>query len=177
MISSWQDTLRVALSVALLYPFVILSVRIAGKRSTASMNNYDWIFTVAMGSIVASGILSKEVAVTDSMAATALLLGFQWITTKLGVKTGWASRAIRARPTLLYYRGEFQRGAMISERVSRDDMEKAARRQGCSDMGQVEAIVMEADASLSVMRKIDGPSGLVRQVRKGMDEGELNPES
>lgn len=163
---SWQELLRISISALILYPFVILSVRITGKRSTSKMNNFDWIVTVAMGSMVGSGILLKDVVIADAMVAISLLLGFQYIVTKISSHSDFVSKAVHASPTLLYYNGTFLTANMKKERLTQGEIESVVRTEGYSSLSEIGAVIIETDASLSVLPKIEGQTDLLDKVLK-----------
>lgn len=56
-VNSWNDIGDAVLSAILFYILIVLAVRLFGKRSTAQLNNFDWIINITVGSLVASGIL------------------------------------------------------------------------------------------------------------------------
>ena len=117
LIDEWQQIVRAVVSAALLYGFVILSVRVSGKRSTSQMNNFDWVVTVAIDSLMASGILLKDVSLLESMIAIATLLGLQFLLTWLMLRWQPLEDLVRADPRLLFHEGEFLWEAMRRERV------------------------------------------------------------
>ena len=162
---SWQELFRVAVSALLVYPFVILSVRISGKRSTSKMNNFDWIVTVAMGSIVGSAILLKDVVMIEVFLSISMLLGLQYVVTKASTRFPAVSRAVRARPALLFFDGLFQEQTMAKERITKEEIKSAIRASGFCNLSEVGAVIMEADASLSVLQKTDNRPGLLDEVR------------
>ena len=55
--TSWHQLAAITVKAVLAYATVVAAIRICGNRSTSRMNNFDWIVTVAMGSIVATGVL------------------------------------------------------------------------------------------------------------------------
>jgi len=148
-----QDIGTTLLSTIALYVLVVLFIRLSGKRSTSQMNNFDWIVTVAMGSLMATGILSETVPMTEAAAAIALLLALQWLLTKVIVHFPAVGRVVRARPALLYHEGEFQDEAMARERVSKYEILQAIRGDGYADLKEVQSVILEADASMSVLRR------------------------
>lgn len=151
---SLDNLLRVALSVPLLYFAVIGFIRISGKRSTSQMNNFDWIVTVAMGSLVASGIVLKNVAVAEVWLAIVLLLALQYVVTRSIMHNETLSNLVRAEPTLLLHKGIFIRAAMEAERVSEKEIRAAIRGSGIQDIDQVWAVTLETDATFSVLRRV-----------------------
>ena len=48
---SWDRLQNVAIAAVFFYAFIVLLVRVLGKRTTSQMNNFDWIITIAVGSL------------------------------------------------------------------------------------------------------------------------------
>lgn len=149
LFQSWTELGRVAGTAVATYIFIILAVRISGKRSTSKMNNFDWIVTVAMGSIAGSIVLLKDVVLLDGFMAVGSLLALQFLTTKLSVHYPFVRNLLVAAPTLLYYRGEFVEDVLVKERVNRAEILSAARQQGYSDLDGIVAVILEPSAGLS----------------------------
>lgn len=53
---------RVLLTGAVIYAFLVLSVRLSGKRTLAKLNAFDLVVTVALGSVLATVVISRDVA-------------------------------------------------------------------------------------------------------------------
>ena len=171
---SLSSILGVIISAAIIYVAVVAFVRISGKRSTAQMNNFDWLVTVAMGSLMASGILANNVSVADSVAAIGTLLGLQWLLTRAMIQWRVISRTVRAAPALLFHGTEFQPEAMRRERISRYEMLAAVRGAGYADMKQVQSVILEADGTISVLPYTDAdPENPALQDVHGLESGAL----
>ncbi len=82
-IKSWNDIGDAVLSALLFYVVIVVMVRIVGIRSTAQLNNFDWIINVTVGSIAASGILLDSVPALRAVAAIISLAALQFTLTWL----------------------------------------------------------------------------------------------
>lgn len=148
---SWDSLFKILVGSLVGYVVLILFVRIAGKRSTSRMNNFDWIVTVAVGSVMASMAILEDVTVSDGALAMALLLGFQFLLTTATARWQWAERLFSASPTVLYAHGEFRRAAMKSQRISEQEIISAVRESGQGSLQAVHAVILEPDAQLSIV--------------------------
>lgn len=165
--NSPESILKVLIATPLVYIAVIIFIRLSGKRSTSQMNSFDWIVTVAMGSLVASPILLKGIGILEALLAIAMLLGLQWLLTAVIVRHAPAARLVKARPTILLYRGEFQSDAMRGERVSEQEVLAAIRESGLADPSHAEAVILESDAQLSVISRSSDPrSGAIDELKR-----------
>lgn len=74
---NWSGIWRVGITALVIYAALILILQIAGKRSLAKLNIFDLVVTVALGSILASIILTKSIAIAEGFAAFIALAGLQ----------------------------------------------------------------------------------------------------
>jgi uncharacterized membrane protein YcaP (DUF421 family) len=140
----------------LAYASLIILLRVTGKRTLSKMNAFDFVVTVALGSTLATVLLSREVTLAQGVTALALLIGLQLIITWLSVRVRWVRRLITGEPSLLLYRGEFLDDALKRARVTRDEVRAAVRGSGLATLDQTEAVVLETDGSFSVVRSGNG---------------------
>lgn len=149
--------IRVLISAVFAYALVVTGVRLAGKRATSQMNNFDWIVTVAIGSIVGSTIVLRDLPLIEGLAAIATLLVAQGLVTKASTLWDPVSVAMYAEPTILYFSDRFVESAMAKERVTKQEILAAVRQAGYHTLEQVGAVVLETDAKLSVLPAADEP--------------------
>lgn len=145
------DLPRIAVSAVVVYVVVILFIRASGKRSTSQMNNFDWILTVAMGSLLASGIMQSTVTLVELFLAVGLLLSLQYLVTRFLPKSRVLRAVVKPSPRLLFYHGRFLHKDMRDERISELEVMAAIRSAGICRLEDVGAIVLETDATLTVL--------------------------
>ena len=150
--SNWSGLLRVLIVGTLAYVALVLLLRVSGKRTLSKMNAFDFIVTVALGSTLATVLLSKDVALAEGITAFALLIGLQYIITWLSVRFSFVGNLVKAEPSLLFFQGEFLQEAMQRERVTESEVCAAARSQGLADLAEARAIVLETDGSMTVLK-------------------------
>lgn len=152
------DAWQITLGAPLVYVAVIVLVRLSGKRTTSQMNGFDWVVTVAAGSLMASGILPGGATAAEAVMAIALLVGLQWLVTRAVSRSGAAQSLVKATPRLLLRDGAFLRDAMREERISEAEVRAAVRAAGKTRLEDIEWVILETDASLSVAVKTDASS-------------------
>ena len=155
---NWANLLRTFIIGILAYSALVFLLRISGKRTLSKMNAFDFVVTVALGSTLATILLSKDVALAEGIVALGTLIGLQFVITWLSVRSSWFSHLVKSEPTLLLYQGEFLRDAMKRQRVTQREVEAAVRLQGNTAIESVEAVVLETDSSFSVLKKGSGES-------------------
>ncbi len=136
--------------VALLW--VVLLVRIVGLRSFSKMTSFDFVMTIAMGSLVAGASQSKGwPTFVQTLAAMAALFVVQFVAARLRQASEKASNLIQNEPVVLMRDGEFDEKALEVTRVSREDIYAKLREANVTAMKNVRAVVLETTGDVSVL--------------------------
>lgn len=152
---SWFGLLRVLVVGTLAYATLVLLLRVSGKRTLSKMNAFDLVVTVALGSTLATIILSKDVALAEGVLAFALLIVLQLAITWLSVRSERFQALLKAQPRLLLHRGRLLPEALRRERVTEEEVRAALRAQGTASLEEVDAVVLETDGTFSVLREVN----------------------
>lgn len=162
----WQGLLRTVLVGALAYVSLVLLLRVSGKRTLSKLNAFDLVVTVALGSTLATVLLSQDVALAEGVAAFALLIGLQWVITWCSVRSQRFAQLVKAEPRLLYYKGRFLADALKRERITETELRAAVRAAGALSMESVDAVVLETDGSVAVIvEPTQGPPTALKGVQ------------
>ncbi|MGB3796910.1 MAG: YetF domain-containing protein [Alteraurantiacibacter sp.] len=145
----------VAISAVFFYFFIVILVRVVGKRTTSQLNNFDWIINITVGSLAASGILLRDVGLLDAGLAIAVLATLQMLTTWSVLRSKLVSKIVKAQPVLLTHKGEFLRDAMRNERISEEEICSALRAHGMYDVADANWIILETNGELVVIPRDD----------------------
>ncbi len=144
--------LRGTLLSAVALFWIVLLVRIAGLSSFSKMTNFDFVMTIAMGSLLASSSQSSTwAAFTQSLAAIATLFVVQVFLARARLRWPRVREALQNRPVLLMRDGHFLEHEMRAQRVSRGDLLEKLRGANVSDLSTVRAVVLETTGDVSVL--------------------------
>lgn len=164
---SWDGLGRVLIVAPIAYIALIVILRVSGKRTLSKLNAFDFVVTVALGSTLATVLLSKSVALAEGILALALLVLLQFVIAWVSVRSTRFSRLVKAEPALLAHRGRFLDDALRRERVTREEVLAAIRGQGVGGLDQAAAVVLETDGSISVLKDVpDDAPGALAGVRR-----------
>ncbi|MBV6624519.1 MAG: DUF421 domain-containing protein [Rivularia sp. (in: Bacteria)] len=158
MFNNWESLQHTLVVGTLGYIAMIFLLRISGKRTLSKWNSFDFIVTIAFGSILASILLSTNTSLAQGILAIALLVFFQFIITWISVRSNIFRGWVKAEPTLLLFRGEFQHHAMRHQRVTEGEVLAALRENGMGALEDAEAVILETDGSFSVIKKLENSS-------------------
>ena len=164
---SWSDVLRTLLVGATSYLTLIVVLRASGKRTLSQLNAFDFVVTVALGSILATILLSSDVSWAEGTAALVLLAALQFV---LAWSTSrWRSlrSVVTSSPRLLLWEGVLDAEALRKARLSPAEVRQAVRSSGSGDVADIAAVVLEGDGSLSVISRSQlGDASALEDVRR-----------
>jgi uncharacterized membrane protein YcaP (DUF421 family) len=148
---NWSGLGRIAVVGPLAYVALLITLRISGKRTLSKMNAFDLVVTVALGSTLATIILSSDVALAEGVLALVVLVALQFIVSWSSVRSATVSNLIKAEPVLLLHHGRLLGEQMRTARVVEDEIAAAVREQGFASFEDVDAVILETDGSFSVV--------------------------
>lgn len=151
---NWNDVIDTALSTVLFYILIVILVRVFGKRSTAQLNNFDWIINITVGSLAASGILLDSVPALRATVAIVVIMILQFILTWVVIRSKFAAHLVKASPTLLTHKGQYIHSALRETRISKEEICSALRQHGLAK-NDANWVVLETDGRLTVIPKQD----------------------
>ena len=106
---------------------------------------------MALGSTLATVLLSKEVALAEGIAAFAVLIGLQFAIAWTSVRSKKVQDLVKSAPRLLLYEGPFLDRDLLEERVTREEILAALREKGVTRVENAGAVVLETDGTLTVL--------------------------
>lgn len=131
---------------------VIVMVRVNGLRSLSKMSPFDFVMTVALGSLVAGGAQSSEWSQFWQVLTAMLgLFVLQYSAARLRKMSKTAREGMQNDPVLLMREGEYCREAMKRERVTEADVVAKLREANVLDFSEVRAVVLETTGDVSVL--------------------------
>ncbi len=139
----------------LAYAALLVTLRITGKRTLAKLNAFDLIVTVALGSTLATALLSKDTALAEGVLALLLLCGLQYCVSWLSVRSKWVRDLVKSEPCLVVHNGRALEAALKKERLTIDEVEAALRAAQLHDISEADAVVLETNGKLSVIPRSD----------------------
>lgn len=151
-----QEVFRISLVTLIYLVCLIISLRTFGKRTLSKMNAFDFVVTIALGSIFATLILDASISFSGGITAILALTFYQFIISWLSVRSKKFTQLIKASPALLYYDGHYFEDILKKERIAIDELKQAVRTSGFSEIEDVGAIVLETDGTLSVIEQAKG---------------------
>lgn len=139
----------------IIYLFVVLAVRIMGKRQIGELNPHEFVITILISAVATIPIEESSIPLTNSLIPIMIFVSLEVIESALAIKLPKFGKLIDGHPIYVIKNGELQKQEMKRLRFSMDDLKDALRQNDVFDMSEVENAIVETNGSLSVQKKED----------------------
>lgn len=147
--------------------WIVLLVRIAGLRSLSKLTVFDFVMTIAQGSLLAGASQATSwVGFAQSLLGMAALFFLQWLAALVRRRSRVAADIMQNEPLLLMREGTFLRGAMESARITENEIIAKLREANVRDLSEVRAVVLETTGDVSVLHGSELDARLLQGVRR-----------
>lgn len=147
----WNELVRIAVVGSAAYLTLVLILRFSGKRTLGKLNAFDLAISVALGSALATVLLSEDISWSEGALAFTVLAFMQFLVAFVSGHLPNGRSLVTARPTLVLRDGQPDHHALDEQRLTLDELRQAVRSTGVGGFDKVAAVVMESDGSLSVI--------------------------
>ena len=150
---SAHSLLWVVISCAVFYLFIIITTRVVGLRSFTTFSSFDFLITLSMGALLASTVVSREVALLEGFIAICTLFLLQMGVSLTRARWKWIRRVIDNKPTLLMENGQVLHDNLRAVRITEDELRAKLRGSNVYNYTQVKAVVLESSGDVSILRQ------------------------
>jgi uncharacterized membrane protein YcaP (DUF421 family) len=156
----WQDIFDLQVSVGekvvralLIYLFLVVILRIVGKRELGQANTLDLVVLLLVANAVQNGIIGNDVSVTGAVIGAVTLFAINEFLSRSAYAFPWAARALEGDPTLLISQAKPIHKALRRTGISLPELRAIARRQGFPDLGAVHTAILETNGVVTMFRE------------------------
>ena len=145
-----RDMFTLALPVAekmlrpvIVYAFLVLVLRIFGKRELAQLNPFDLVVLLSLSNTVQNAIIGDDNTVTGGIIGAFTLLAINYIVVRFVFKHRRLDQLIEGTPTVLIENGHLRKDALAKELLTESELQVVAHRQGFGRLDEIEKAVLE----------------------------------
>ena len=149
--------LEVIVRTAVVYLFLVLILRLSGKREVGQMSILELIVILLISDAVQNSMVGDDMTLAGGLLAVLTLLGLDYGLSRLTGRSRRLRRAIEGEPRLLVRDGRLLDQALREEKIEPEKVRAAVRAQGVARVEDVRLAVLETDGSISVI-PMDQPS-------------------
>src|SRR5215467_5871977 len=146
----WRDILHPDVSILekilrpiLVYFFLIVSLRLAGKRELAQLNPFDLVVLLTLSNTVQNAIIGSDNSVSGGLIGATTLLAVNYVVVRFLYFHEPLDRIIEGGPEVLIEKGRLNKEALQKELITLAELEEAAHKQGFSSLSLIDRAILE----------------------------------
>ncbi|GGR52733.1 DUF421 domain-containing protein [Deinococcus seoulensis] len=153
--------LEIAFRTAVMFLWLVLLLRVTGKRGLAQLSPLEVAIVIGLGSAAGDPMFYPEVPLLHAMLVMALVVGLQRLISHLVIVSERVETFVEGTPVELIRDGVLLGGGLERANLSREDVFERLRAQGVRQLGAVQRAYFEQDGNLTVFtHPHDPPPGL-----------------
>ena len=143
----------IALRAIFLYGFVVLLIRVMGRRELSSLSPIDLVLLIVLGDAIQQGLTQDDYSITGAVIAISTIAAVQVLISYLSFRSKRARRVLEGEPIVIVQDGQLVEGNMKRERLTEDEVAEAMRKQQIAAVDNVEWGILESDGTMSFIPK------------------------
>ncbi|HEY2381543.1 MAG TPA: YetF domain-containing protein [Terriglobia bacterium] len=137
----------------LVYLFLIISLRLAGKRELAQLNPFDLVVLMTLSNTVQNAIIGNDNSLLGGLIGATTLLAMNYVVIRFLYSHETIDRFVEGNPDVLMENGQLQRQRLKKELITVTELEEAAHKQGFSSLEEIDRVVLESGGTLTFVPK------------------------
>ena len=159
----WKDMFVLALPILekilrpiCVYAFLIIGLRLSGKRELVQLNPFDLVVLLTLSNTVQNAIIGDDNTVTGGIIGATSLLVVNYLVVRFLYKHRSLDQMVEGRAEVLIEGGKVLAHRLKKELITMAQLEAAARKQGFDSLGEVDQCVLEPGGTISFIGKKPG---------------------
>jgi len=146
-----EGYLRIVLSSATVYLFIILAIRLFGKKELAQLSIIDLVFILLISNAVQNAMVGSDSSLTGGLVAATTLFVINYLFKFLLYRFPKLNTFVQGSDLLLIYKGQLNQQNMAKARITNEEIIEAVREHGVSEIREVDLAVLETDGNISII--------------------------
>lgn len=141
----------------IVYVFLIVGLRLAGRRELAQLNPFDLVVLLTISNTVQNAIIGEDNSITGGIIGAATLLVVNYGVVKFLYSHEKLDRIIEGEQCVLIDNGVLNADRLKHELITRSELETAAHKQGFASLEDIDRAVLDPGGGISFSAKKPGP--------------------
>ncbi|MCL4559945.1 MAG: DUF421 domain-containing protein [Chloroflexi bacterium] len=141
----------------IIYLFLVIGLRLSGKRELASLNPFDLVVLLTLSNTVQNAIIGNDNSVTGGIIGATALLLINYLVLRFLYTNPKIDRIVEGTPELLVDKGKIILPQMKKQMITQHELEIAANKQGFISLDQIERAEIEPDGAIFFAEKEPTP--------------------
>ena len=156
----WKDMFVISLPILekilrpiLVYTFLVVMLRLSGKRELVQLNPFDLVVLLTLSNTVQNAIIGDDNSVTGGLLGATSLLATNYLVVRFLYSHKKLDQLVEGRADVLMDGGRVREEHLKRELITMAQLEAAARKQGFASLAEVDQCILEPGGTLSFIAK------------------------
>jgi uncharacterized membrane protein YcaP (DUF421 family) len=141
----------------IVYFFLVIGLRLAGKRELAQLNPFDLVVLLTLSNTVQNAIIGNDNTITGGVIGAATLLTVNYLVVRFIYSHRGIERFVEGDPDALIQNGKLLTKNLQKEMITITELQEAAHKQGFGSLEEIETATIEPDGAISFSKKEPDP--------------------
>lgn len=146
-----QELVMTAVRASVIYVFLLVVIRLSGKRTIGNFSAFDLLVALMLGEVVDEPIFG-DTPMTQGLVAITVIAVWHYANSYLSFRSRRIDELLGGKPSVLVRDGQIEREAMAKEQVNEEELWALLRLQQIDKLEEVKAATLEPDGQLSVIK-------------------------
>ncbi len=146
-----SDYLSIVLSSIAVYIFMILAIRLFGKKELSQLSVIDLVFILLISNAVQNAMVGSNTSLGGGLIAASALFVVNFLLKQVIYRFPSVSKLIQGEAIMLVYKGKIKIDNMHRTRITHDELLEAARVHGVNSIADVDLAILEVDGNISIL--------------------------
>jgi uncharacterized membrane protein YcaP (DUF421 family) len=138
----------------LVYFFLVIALRVFGKRELAQLNPFDLVVLLSLSNTVQNAIIGNDNSLTGGLIGALSLLAMNYLVVRFLFRHRRLDQVFEGKPTTLVEHGKIVKPALARELLTRSELMTVLHRQGFDSLEEVDRCVLEPGGTFYIQRKL-----------------------
>jgi uncharacterized membrane protein YcaP (DUF421 family) len=143
----------VILRAAFGYLFLVLIVRIVGRRPGKQLTPFEFVLIFYLGGLTLTGMVGNEASLTNAVTQILTIALCHYVLAALRYRFDAFAQILDGTPLILLEKDQWRSETMSSMRILDDDVMDMAREQGLPSLDKIDTAILEAFGEISIIPK------------------------
>lgn len=156
----WKDIFELMLPLAekmlrpaVVYLFLVVLLRIFGKRELAQLNPFDLVVLLSLSNTVQNAIIGNDNSLTGGLVGAFTLLALNYLVVRFLFRHRRLDQLLEGRPTILIDKGRVLQKNLARELLTHAELMTVLHRQGFYTLDEIDECVLEPGGTFAIRRK------------------------
>ena len=140
-----------SLRALLFYVFLVLVVRIVGRRPGKQITPFEFVLVFFIGGLALTAMVGDDASLTNALVQVLTIALAHFAITMARSKSPWLARLLDGTPLILLENGQWRSNTLSKMRIQDDDVMAQARDQGISTLEKIDIAILERNGQISII--------------------------